>query len=147
MDALLSAGEDELAAVEGIGPIIAASVAEWAADPANRNLVDRLSSGGVRMEDPQPEGGVSDLLAGVTVVVTGTLDAMSRDEAKAAVEARGGKVTGSVSKKTTALISGDSPGSKLSKAEALGVPVLGEAEFTRLLDGGPSAVGLADEAS
>ncbi len=134
---LLAAGAEELAAVEGVGPIIAESVADWGADEANRALIDRLGEGGVRLVDPEPEGGVSDVLEGVTVVITGTLDSLGRDAAKAAIEDRGGKVTSSVSGKTTVLVAGESPGSKLAKAEGLGVPVVNEEMFLRLLEEGP----------
>jgi DNA ligase (NAD+) len=134
---IMDASVDEIVATDGIGPEIARSVREWADDPDNRSLVAKLGAAGVRLDDPEPEGGAaSDLLAGVTVVITGTLDGFSRDEAKLAVEERGGKVTGSVSAKTTAVIAGESPGSKLAKAESLGVPVLDEAGFARLLETG-----------
>lgn len=141
MERIMGATEDEIVAVEGIGPEIARSVVEWSADLDNRDLVARLAAAGVRMADPESEGGPrSDLLAGVTIVVTGTLDRYSRDEAKLAVEERGGTVTGSVSRNTTALVAGGSPGSKLAKAETLEVPVLDEAAFERLLAEGPSAL-------
>lgn len=135
---ILDAPEEELAAIEGVGPIIAASIVEWAAEPGNRELIDRFGEGGVRLEDPEPEGPVSNVLEGVAVVITGTLDGLGRDGAKRAVEDRGGKVTSSVSKKTTALVAGASPGSKLQKAEDLGVPIIDEATFLSLLDTGPS---------
>ncbi len=135
---MMDASEEEIVAIDGVGQEIAGSVRAWAADPVNRQLVDKLAAAGVRLEDPEPEGGAaSDLLAGFTVVITGTLEGFSRDEAKTAVEDRGGKVTGSVSKKTGAVVVGDSPGSKLAKAEELGVPVLDEAGFVRLLEAGP----------
>ena len=137
---LMAASEDDISAIEGIGPEIARSVAEWSADPENVRLVEKLAAAGVRLEDPEPEGGAaSDLLAGVTIVVTGTLEGFSRDGAKAAVEQRGGKVVGSVSRKTTAVVAGDNPGSKLQKAQELGVPVLDEAAFVELLASGPDA--------
>ena len=122
--------------IEGIGPEIAGSVVTWFGDPDNVRLVDKFRAAGVRMSDPVDESEGSDLLAGVTVVITGSLDAFSRSEAKAAVENRGGKVTGSVSGKTTALIAGASPGSKQTKALDLGVPVLDEAAFVRMLEEG-----------
>jgi DNA ligase (NAD+) len=140
MDAILAATDEQLSAVEGFGPEIAASVREWSGDKDNRKLVDKLARAGVRMEDPEPEGVESDSLAGITLVLTGTLDGFSREEAKAAVEDRGGKVTGSVSKKTTAVVVGDSPGSKAARAEELDVPVLDEASFVRLLGEGPGAI-------
>ncbi len=141
MRRIMAASEEELSAVEGIGPEIAASVRQWSADPANVELIAKLEAAGVRMEESRPEGVEEDLLSGVTLVITGTLSGFSREEAKAAVEDRGGKVTGSVSSQTTALLAGESPGSKLAKAEQLGTPILDEEAFRRLLDEGPSAIG------
>ena len=140
LERLLGAGSDELSAIEGIGPEIAASVRSWADDPDNRALVGKLRAAGVRTEDPQPAGSQGDLLAGVTVVITGTLEGFSRDEARAAVEDRGGRVTGSVSNKTTVVVAGASPGSKAGKASDLGVPILDEAGFRRLLVEGSGAL-------
>lgn len=140
LDAVLAASEDELAGIEGIGPTIARSIRDWAEQPENRALVERLRAGGVRFEDPEPEGVRTDLLQGVTLVVTGTLEHYGREEAKSAVVARGGKVTSSVSKKTRAVVAGASPGSKLQKAQQLGVPVIDESTFTRLLEEGPSVL-------
>ncbi len=140
---LLDATEAELTAIEGIGPIIARAWVEWASVEENRELIGRLAAAGVRVEDPEPEpeAGASDLLAGLTFVVTGTLDGFSREEAEAAIALRGGKATGSVSKKTAALIAGESPGgSKMTKAEALAVPVIDGDTFRRLLDEGPSVL-------
>ncbi len=133
--ALAHASEEEIASVEGIGPSIAASVAEWFAEPENSALVARLAELGVRVEDPEPEGPVSDALAGSTFVLTGTLEGFTREEAKAAIEAQGGKVTGSVSGKTSYVVVGASPGSKATKAEQLGVRVIDEAAFAALLEG------------
>lgn len=137
---LMDADEPDIAAVEGVGPIIAASVREWSSDPDNRALVAKLASGGVSLEDetgPAPAG--SNLLDGVTVVVTGTLTSMSREQAEAAVVERGGKTTSSVSKKTSFLVSGESPGaSKVTKAEELGIPILDEAAFVERLNKGVS---------
>ncbi len=142
LPALLAAGEEELAATEGIGPIIARSVRAWADDPANTGLIERLGDAGVRLADPEPDTGVpADLLAGITLVITGTLTSYGREEAKLAVEQRGGKVTSSVSARTAAVVVGDSPGAaKLSKAGELGVPTLDEAGFKRLLEEGRSAL-------
>ncbi len=135
---LLDALPEEVTAVHGIGDEIARQLQEWSADPTNRQLVDKLETAGVRLEDPEPEDdGGSDLLAGLAFVVTGTLDGFSRDEAKAAIEGRGGRVTGSVSSKTSYLVAGASPGSKLAKAESLGVAVLDEEAFVALLSDGP----------
>ncbi len=142
MDRLLDAGEENLAAIEGVGPTIAASVRTWGADPENRRLIERFRAGGVQLAD-EPGPGRSSTLEGIAVVITGTLSSLGRDEAKAAVEDRGGKVTSSVSRKTTAVVVGESPGSKLAKAQELGIPVLDETGFIRLLEAGPEAVGLA----
>ncbi|UCG39869.1 MAG: NAD-dependent DNA ligase LigA [Acidimicrobiia bacterium] len=130
---LADASEEEIAGVEGIGPIIATSAAEWFAEAENRDLVERLAELGVRVDDPEPDGPVSDALAGQTFVLTGTLEGFTRDEAKSAIEAQGGKVTGSVSGKTSYVVVGASPGSKATKAESLGVPTLDEAAFVELL--------------
>ena len=140
---LVEATEEELTAIEGIGPIIASAWVEWASDDENRRLVERFRAAGVRVEDPEPEGDdrVSDLLSGLTFVVTGTLENYTREEAEAAIAALGGRVTGSVSKKTTALVAGESPGgSKLTKAEALGVPVIYGATLDQVLSEGPAAL-------
>ncbi len=139
--ALMTAGEEDIVTIEGIGPEIARSVAEWSADPENQRLVQKLADAGVRLEDPEPEASpLAEVLSGVSVVVTGTLEGFSRDGAKQAVEERGGKVVGSVSKKTTAVVAGANPGSKLVKAQELGVPVLDEAAFVRLLAEGVGTV-------
>jgi DNA ligase (NAD+) len=143
VERLLDAGEDELVEIEGIGPIIARAWVGWASDPENRALVARFGEAGVRLEDPAPDTDErhSDLLAGTSFVITGTLDGITREEAADAIVSRGGKVTGAVSKKTTALIAGDSPGaSKTTKAESLGVPVLDQKGFELLLDQGLDAV-------
>ncbi len=138
LPALMEASEDDITEIEGIGPEIARSVAAWAGDPDNRDLVNRLASAGVRLADPEPAEPVAGSLplAGLSFVVTGTLDGFSRNEAKALIEERGGRVTGSVSGKTAALIAGASPGSKLTKAETLGIRVLDEDAFVALLEDG-----------
>ena len=131
---------DRLAAVDGVGPVIARAVVEWFAeggpDGWHRRIVQRWRAAGVVMAD-QRDDSVERTLAGLTLVVTGTLEGYSRDEAKEAVLARGGKVSGSVSKKTAFVVVGDNPGTKHDKAVQLGVPVLDEAGFTRLLADGP----------
>lgn len=137
IDALLAVDVEELTALDGIGGVIAAAWTEWVGVPENRDLIDRMSEAGVRMSDPEPVGEGIDLLAGLTFVISGTLEGMSRDDAKAALEERGAKVTGSVSKKTTALIVGEDPGaSKVSKAESLGVTLIGSGELPVLLTEG-----------
>jgi DNA ligase (NAD+) len=140
LDAILDASEEELSALDGVGPEIVGSIRTWAGDEANRRLVDKLRSGGVRLSDPEPEGVDTGLLEGLTVVLTGTLEGFTRDEARVAVEDRGGRVTGSVSKKTSVVVAGEAAGSKLAKAEQLGVPVLDTAGFRRLLEEGPEVL-------
>ncbi|MGV3760067.1 MAG: NAD-dependent DNA ligase LigA, partial [Actinomycetota bacterium] len=133
LDRIMDAPVEELAAVEGVGPVIAQAVADWFADAANRDVVERLRAAGVNLEGPEVDD-VEQTLAGKTVVVTGTLEGYNREEVEAAIKARGGKSPGSVSKKTTALVVGEGPGaSKLTKATELGVPILDEAAFERLL--------------
>lgn len=142
MDAIVAADTDALAAVEGFGPIIAASVRAWFDDPHNRELVEGLRVAGLRMEADAPGAeaageALPQTLAGMSVVVSGTLEGFSRDEAKAAVVARGGSSPGSVSGRTAALVAGADPGaSKLRKAESAGVPVIDEAAFRELLETG-----------
>ncbi len=141
LPALLRATTEKIAEVEGIGGVIADEVREWADDLQNRELVDKLAAAGVRMTEDVDET-VGELLAGVTLVVTGTLDGFDRDTAKTAIEERGGKATGSVSGSTTALVAGASPGgAKVRKAEELGVAQIDEEMFVRLLAEGPSALG------
>lgn len=140
IDDVAAATEDEIAAIEGIGPEIAASVVAWFRDTDNRQLIEKLRAAGVRFEDSVEVEEAGDSLVGVTLVITGSLRELSRDAAKAAVEERGGKVTGSVSGKTSALVAGASPGSKLAKAEQFGIPILDEDAFRRLLDEGRRAL-------
>jgi DNA ligase (NAD+) len=140
MDRIRAASEEELAHVDGVGPTIAAALKEWFAEDWHLEIIDRWAAAGVRMEDERDES-MPRTLEGLTVVVTGSLPNFSRDEAKEAILLRGGKASGSVSKNTSYLVAGESAGSKLDKAEQLGVPVLDEDGFRRLLDGGPAAVG------
>jgi DNA ligase (NAD+) len=142
LDSIISADEASLAAVDGVGPVIAVSVVRWFASDVNRSVVERLRLAGVNLTEPgggRPEG-ASDLpqtLAGRSVVVTGTLEGMTREEAEGAVLARGGKSPGSVSKKTYAVVVGEGPGaSKLTKAEQLGVPIVAGEDFDELLETG-----------
>lgn len=133
LDRLLDASVDEIAAVEGIGPIIAESVHEWFANESNRRIIEKLRAAGVNFEGPAVAE-VPQTLAGKSVVVTGTLAGYSRERAEEVIKAHGGKAPGSVSKKTTALVVGEGPGAaKLAKAEELGVPILDEAGFEHLL--------------
>ncbi|MCI0424249.1 MAG: NAD-dependent DNA ligase LigA [Actinobacteria bacterium] len=142
LPALIEAAEEEISGVEGIGPVIAKEVRAWSLDPDNRRLVTRLAAAGVRVVDPVDEAAPgSDLLAGTIFVVSGTLEGMTREEAEAAVVARGGKTTGSVSSKTTALVVGESPGaSKTRRAEELGIPIIDGETFEKVLEQGPRAL-------
>ncbi|MEU4828091.1 NAD-dependent DNA ligase LigA [Actinomadura citrea] len=137
LDAIAEATEEELAAVDGVGPTIAASIKKWFEEPWHREIVDKWRAAGVRMEDEGAAGPRP--LEGVTVVITGSLEGFSRDSATEAVQRLGGKVSGSVSKKTGFVVVGDSPGSKYDKAVKLGVPVLAEDGFRVLLSDGPDA--------
>ncbi|HSH22524.1 MAG TPA: NAD-dependent DNA ligase LigA [Acidimicrobiales bacterium] len=136
LDAIVAATEEELAATEGVGPVIARSVAGFFALDRNRDVVDKLRAAGVdfgRVEAPA----LPQVLAGRSVVVTGTLDAYPREAAEEAVKARGGKAPGSVSRRTTALVVGSEPGqAKLAKAVELNIPILDEAGFAHLLETG-----------
>jgi DNA ligase (NAD+) len=135
MDALLDAPFEALQSVPEVGPVVAASWRAFADEPHNRALVAKLAAAGVNMSSQVPEPGEAapGPLAGKTFVLTGTLESMSRDEAVAAIERRGGKVTGSVSRKTTGVVVGLEAGSKLEKAKQLGVPLLTEAELKALI--------------
>src|SRR5919204_844933 len=133
VDRLLSATVEELEAIDGIGPDRAASIAEWFEDEANRALIEELRELGLRIEAGKEERPVEGPLSGPTYVITGTLEAFTRGEAKAALEALGAKVGDSVSKKTAGLIVGEEPGSKLAKAQKAGVPILDEAALKKLL--------------
>jgi len=137
LDAITSATTEQLAAVEGVGPTIADAVIEWFTVDWHRAIVDKWRSAGVRMADERDDS-VPRTLEGLTIVVTGSLNGFSRDDAKEAIVARGGKAAGSVSKKTAYVVAGDSPGSKYDKAVELGVPVLDEDGFRKLLSEGPS---------
>ena len=132
------ADADRLAAVEGVGPIIAAAIRDWWQVGWHRDLVAKWEAAGVRFREERTDTGPRPL-EGVTVVLTGGLDAFSRDSATEAIQLRGGKVSGSVSKKTSFVVAGEAPGSKYDKALALGVPVLDEAGLVTLLEMGPDA--------
>lgn len=144
LDNLEAASVDELAAVEGIGPVIAGSVAEFLARSEHQTILAKLRAAGLNLTQPSaaaaagvPEGEAA-VLAGMSIVVTGTLEGFSRDGATEAITARGGKAPGSVSARTTLVVVGASPGaSKVTKAEQVGVPVVDEAAFVRLLAGEP----------
>ncbi|QBI19046.1 NAD-dependent DNA ligase LigA [Egibacter rhizosphaerae] len=139
LETLREADEEAIASVDGVGPIIAQAVRRWFENPRNAELADKLIAAGVRTDAEAGER--SDLLDGVSVVITGSLEGFTRDEAKEAVTDRGGKVTSSVSKRTSAVVVGAEPGSKADKAAELGVPTLDEAGFRRLLETGEVASG------
>jgi DNA ligase (NAD+) len=136
LDRIMTASLEELAGVSGVGPVIGASVRRFFDLETNREVVERLRAAGVNFEGPSAPQ-LPQVLAGMSVVVTGTLEGWSREQAEEAIKARGGKAPGSVSKKTTALVVGSDPGgAKLARAQELGVPVLDEAGFARLLETG-----------
>ena len=145
MAAIRAASEAELAAVEGVGPTIATAIGDWFAEDWHAEIVDRWTAAGVRMADQRDES-VPRTLEGLTVVVTGSLVKFSRDGAKEAIIARGGKSAGSVSKKTDFVVVGENAGSKEGKARELGLRILDEAAFVRLLEGGPEALDGGPEA-
>ncbi|MEU5941186.1 NAD-dependent DNA ligase LigA [Micromonospora sp. NPDC047548] len=138
IEAIDAATEEELSSVDGVGPTIAASIKEWFAVDWHREIVEKWARAGVRMAEEAVDEGPRPL-EGVAVVVTGTLAGFSRDQASEAIQSRGGKVSGAVSKKTGFVVVGDNPGSKADKAAALKVPVLDEDGFRVLLDRGPDA--------
>lgn len=145
LDAIREATVEELAEVEGVGAIIAASLTEWFETDWHREIIDRWSAAGVQWSTPgHPGPGARDthegVLTGLTVVITGTIEGFTRDGAKEAVVAAGGKAASSVSKKTDFVVAGDGAGSKLAKAEELGIPILNAAQFVVLLEEGPAAL-------
>jgi DNA ligase (NAD+) len=131
IDALENASEEELQQVQEVGPRIAKSIVEFFAEPKNRELVEELRAAGVTLKGKKKQRGTK--LAGKTFVLTGTLANYSRDEAKKMIEDAGGKVTGSVSKKTDYVVAGEDAGSKLEKAKELGVPVINEDEMRSIV--------------
>lgn len=136
-----------LSEVEGVGPVIAESLLDWYAEDWHREILDRWAAAGVVMRD-EPDASVPRTLEGLTVVVTGSLEGFSRDAAKEAIVARGGKAAGSVSKKTDFVVVGENAGSKEAKARELGLRILDEEQFVALLAGGPQALeGAGDDAA
>ena len=139
IDAIMAATPEQLESVEGVGGVIAEALQEWFAEPWHREVVEKWRAAGVRLADERSDSGPG-TLDGVTVVITGSLEGFTRDEASAAVQERGGKISGSVSKKTDFLVAaGESTSSKYEKAVALGVPILGVEGFRALLDDGADA--------
>jgi DNA ligase (NAD+) len=141
LDDLLVADAERLAQAEGVGPVVAESVREFLSSDANRELLERLRGAGLRMVSDTPAPSGDGPLKGLSVVITGALERYSRDDAKRAVTMAGGKPTSSVSRNTAFVVAGADPGSKLAKAEGLGVPVLDEAAFQDVLDGRVPAPG------
>jgi DNA ligase (NAD+) len=147
LDAIRAADREELAAVEGVGPIIADALLDWFTVDWHREIIERWSAAGVQFATPgHPGPGAADAvtgpLTGLTVVATGSLDGYTREGAQEAIIAAGGKSASSVSKKTDFVAAGPGAGSKLTKAEELGIPVLDAAQFRLLVEGGPEALGL-----
>jgi DNA ligase (NAD+) len=138
LDRIETATVEQLAGVDGVGPTIAVAIREWFGVDWHREVVGKWRAAGVRMED-EGDASIPRTLEGLTIVVTGSLEGFSRDQAKEAITARGGKASGSVSKKSDFVVAGDSPGSKYDKAVQLGVPLLDEDGFRTLLDDGPDA--------
>jgi DNA ligase (NAD+) len=136
VDGLIAATQSQLEEVEGVGPDRAVLIAEWFSDEENRTLVQELRDLGIQMEGERDELPAEGPLTGRQYVITGTLEGFKREEAKAALEALGAKVSESVSSKTTGVVVGESPGSKAAKAEKLGIPILSEAELSALLGTG-----------
>jgi DNA ligase (NAD+) len=136
LDAIATATLEELQEAPDVGPKVAESLFQFFREPRNQELVDRLRAAGLRFdyESKRPRGGGS--LNGLVFVLTGTLPTLSREDAKKLIESAGGKVTGSVSKKTNYVVAGEDPGSKLTKARELGVNVIGEAELLDLIKAG-----------
>jgi DNA ligase (NAD+) len=137
LDALRNADAETLLKVPDVGPIVAESIQDFFAEAHNREVIARLVEAGVHWEESEGQAGApAGALSGKVFVITGTLPTLKRDEAKALIEAAGGKASGSVSKKTDYLVAGEEAGSKLDKARELNVPVLDETEFLHLLKGG-----------
>jgi DNA ligase (NAD+) len=132
-DALAAASEEELTAIDDVGAVTAAYIRQWLDSPQSQDLIARLREAGVSMDAAQVSAG--DQFQGLTFVLTGALERFTREEAAALIEARGGKAAGSVSKKTSYVVAGENAGSKLKKADELGIPVLTEEEFAAMLEG------------
>jgi DNA ligase (NAD+) len=138
LDELMGASLEQLTSVEDIGDVIARGLVHWFGDPDNRRLIERLQKAGLNFESSMyQESSATGAFAGKTFVLTGTLPSMTREEAAAQIESRGGKVSGSVSKKTSYVLAGDDAGSKLEKAQKLGVIIIDEKEFAKMCE--PSA--------
>jgi DNA ligase (NAD+) len=140
MDQLMEASPERLQQVEGVGPIMAEDIHAWFAEPAHRKMIEELKSAGVNMtQAAAPQATAGGGLAGKTFVVTGTLKNYQREEIEELIRSLGGKAASSVSKKTDYVVAGDKAGSKLDKAKELGVPVISEEEFDKMIGGKPAA--------
>ncbi|MCD2261596.1 NAD-dependent DNA ligase LigA [Dietzia aurantiaca] len=144
MEAIRAASQEELAETDGVGGTIATSVVEWFDVDWHREIVDRWAAAGVSMADERDES-IPRTLEGLTIVATGSLEGFTRDGIKEAIISRGGKASGSVSRKTDYVVVGDNPGSKATKAEELGLTILDEAGFVELLENGPAPDGAAED--
>jgi DNA ligase (NAD+) len=133
LDALMAANVDDLQRVPDVGPVVAASIARFFAEPHNVEVIEQLRAAGVHWTEGEPAAAVNSPIAGKTFVLTGTLPTLTRDAAKDMIESLGGKVAGSVSKKTDYVVAGAEAGSKLEKAQALGVAILDEVQFRELI--------------
>ncbi len=131
---------EDLAETEGVGIVIAQSIRDWLAIGWHQDIIRSWRAAGVTFEDAPPSDSPPQVLEGLTVVVTGSLDGFSRDEAKEAITSRGGKAAGSVSARTDYVVVGENAGSKEAKAREIGLPILDEEGFRRLLEGGPAAL-------
>ena len=137
-DALAAASQEQLTAIDDVGAVTAAYIRRWMEDPQSRDLIEKLKAAGVNMTCKSES--IDNHFAGMIFVLTGTLEKFTREEAGEMIEKRGGKSAGSVSKKTTYVVAGENAGSKLRKAQELGIPVLTEEEFLALLDETDSAL-------
>ncbi len=141
IEGLMETDESTLAAIEGVGPIVAHSVHSWLAQDHSQELVQDLVAVGVAYPEPEERASAGALMDGLTAVVTGTLEGLNRKDAEALLKKNGAKVASSVSKKTSFLLAGEKAGSKLTKAEGFGVRVLSLAEVQAWIEGGPSPMG------
>jgi DNA ligase (NAD+) len=146
IDALMQAPPEAIEDIEGLGPTAAASIREFFSRDQNRAVIEKLRAAGVTMQASKPSTPQGHQLAGKTFVLTGTLPTFTRDEASDLIEAHGGRVTSSVSKKTSYVLAGESPGSKLNRARDLGIPIIGEDELRALLEAGPDAAAADEQA-
>jgi DNA ligase (NAD+) len=144
LDVIAKATAEQLQEAEEVGPKVADAIRNYFAESRNRELLERLREAGLQFKSAIKRSAPSGKLAGLTFVLTGTLPTLTRDEAKEKIEQAGGKVTGSVSKKTSYVVAGEEAGSKLDKAKEMGIPVVGESELISMLNAGVHASGAAE---